>query len=158
MASLMVHHTQKQANSHQRLCFMSIAPLGTLVSPPPPPRLPSLGSSTQTGVCLSVRQQDVSYSSAFVMVDCSVTHTGMEWGGGGGVLHTHVLSNNPPPSVANLWIWQPGACAPCSASLSETKTRWKPTDKPKQRRAKHWPVAQQPEMCVPQCLVCACLC
>lgn len=83
---------------------MSITPDGTSVSPPlppPPPRLLSLGSWTQTGLCLSVCQQDVRCSSAFVMVDCSVTHTGMG-SGAGGVLHTHVLSYDPLPSTVNL--------------------------------------------------------
>lgn len=68
-------HTET-SRSH-RLSFMSSTPDGTSVSPPPPP--PRLHSSSQTAVCLSACQQDVRCSSAFVMVDCSVTHTRMGW-------------------------------------------------------------------------------
>lgn len=128
MVSLMVHHTHTETSRlPSEVELHVIYPRQALsVAATAATRTPHLGSSIQTGVCLSACQQDVSCSSAFVMVDCSVTHTGVGWGGGGGggggVQRTHALNNHPQPSTANHWIWQPGACASPSASLPETQT------------------------------------
>lgn len=124
MASLMVHHTQKQADL-----------IGWALCHPP-----------QTGPQCRRRRHDSTVRAKLRFV-CQLVSRMLDaapplwwltaalltpgWGGGSsGVLHTHVLSNNPPRSTANLWIWQPGACIASLSQSDRDKNTIKKTKQP----------------------------